>query len=114
MKITVEKEQFQEILDGLNNALYSDEEWDPLKGLLFIECEEDQIIADVMECEEVSPRRWLIVFAPIGGKCPKYDTPISGALEEVPKPKPKTNTVAIRKFLHAMTMQNNGYYVDDQ
>ena len=49
MKITVEKEQFQEILAGLNNALYSDEEWDPLKGLLFIECEEDQIIADVME-----------------------------------------------------------------
>jgi hypothetical protein len=113
MKIKVEKEQYDDIVNGLNNALYTNEEWTPEKGFLFIKCGEDQVIADVMECERAGQGRWLIIFSPIG-VAPRMlsDKPVSEALEEVEEPKiPQKPKSDMRKFLNSITKPWNGYNV---
>jgi hypothetical protein len=115
MKIVVTREQFQDILEGLNNALIATEEWDPDKGMLFIECEEDIIVADVLECTREGQGRWLVIFhALLPGKQPPCMpvNPISGALREVPKisEKPKRQSRNMREFLNSMTKPWHGYY----
>ena len=114
MKITVSREQFQDIMDGLNNSLLATEEWDPDKGMLFIECEEDIIAADVLECIREGQGRWLVIFQALlpGKPAPIMPSnPISSALEETPKnsEKRKRPPRDMRKFLESMTKPWHGY-----
>lgn len=118
MKITVSKEQFMDIRDGLNNSLIATEEWDPDKGMLFIMCEEEIIVADVMECIREGQGRWLIIFIPLlPGNTPPHmpPNPISRSLEEVPVEKiPEKPKRPMREFLESITKPWHGYYVNDQ
>lgn len=115
MKITVEKEVFEEITAGRLNHVISSEQWTSMKGVLFIENGEDQVIADVIECLPESGR-WLIMFEPIlGGRTtPHYDTktPISEAVVEAEPPKNSEKRKRdLMAFLKSMTEPFNGYYL---
>ena len=117
LKIQVEKEVFMDILEGLNNSVISSEEWTPERGPIFLECEEDQIIADVFECIFEGQGRWLIIFNPIlPGKVAPHmpPTPIKDSLREVPERKPPRPARPMREFLHSMTKPWHGYYIKDQ
>lgn len=118
MKIEVSREQFCDIRDGLNNSLIAPEEYNPHEGMLFILCEEDIIVADVLECIREGQGRYLIIFhALLPGKNPPHmpANPISGSLNEVEEPKisekPKR---PMREFLESITKPWHGYYVNDQ
>lgn len=77
MKIKVTPDIYEEIKANRLNNLPAFEEWDPTKGFLFIECGEDLIIADVLECESIGGGSWMIIFRPIGsppGDLPKIPT----------------------------------------
>lgn len=106
MKIQVSREQFDSIASYMLNHVYSPEEWDPMKGLLFLECEDDQVIAEVLECTRAGQGRWLIIFQIIGG-VRDIDKPISGALSEVPE-RPKRS---VKDFAKAYTKPWHGYYI---
>lgn len=113
MNVTVDREKFDNVAASLDNTLITTEEWTPEKGILALECDDDLIVADVMECEYVGHGRWLLVFVPIGpGVAPKLDHPITKALEEIPEiPKiPEETKRANRDFLRRMTKPWNGYY----
>lgn len=106
MEVKVPKESFDEMKEGLLNHIISTEEWEPMKGLLFIESGEEQLIAEVLECTNLGQGRFLIVFAPIGSAAPLYDKPVSMALEEVPEP-----NRSLKPFLESMTKPWHGYKV---
>lgn len=113
LKIEVSEEQFESITQGLLNNVIATEEWNPDKGLLFLKCGEDQVISDVLECENVGQGRWLIIFQPIvPGPVPQYktETPVSNALKEVSE-KPKRPKRPMNEFLKKMTKPWHGYYV---
>lgn len=112
MNIIVNKEQFDEIKNCLNNSLISTEQWTHEKGSLLIKCEDDMIVADVMECDNVGQGRWLLIFVPVlpGVTVKQYEKPISHSLEEIPvTPTPKR---PMKEFLESITKPWHGYYVD--
>ena len=110
MNIQVNREQFEDIKNCLNNSIISTEEWDPEKGMLLIKCEDDLIVTEVKECENVGQGRWLIIFVPIlpGVVMGDFDKPVSSAVSEIPE-KPKRPPRPMKAFLESMTKPWHGY-----
>lgn len=117
MNIQVNREYFEDIKNGLNNSLISNEQWDPEKGNLMIQCEDDIMFAEVKECENIGQCRWLLIFIPIvpGMSTSINSAPISGAVREVipeEERRPKGDGKALRRFLNNMTKPWHGYHID--